>query len=112
MPRDFAFDAEPDPNILQGVCAPDPLSKTASVGCFQTTHWTEVMVAGEANSPGACEALARLCQTYWLPIYAFIRKRGHEPHQAQDLTQEFFAGFLEKRRVAQAVRDRGRFRSF
>jgi RNA polymerase sigma-70 factor (ECF subfamily) len=79
---------------------------------FHTTHWTEILVAGGDNSPGADEALARLCQTYWLPIYAFIRKRGHTPDQAQDLTQEFFAGFLEKRRVSQAVRERGRFRSF
>jgi len=82
------------------------------VGGFHTTHWTEVLAAGAEESPAANEALARLCQTYWLPIYAFIRKRGHGPHQAQDLTQEFFAGFLEKRRVGQAARERGRFRSF
>jgi DNA-directed RNA polymerase specialized sigma24 family protein len=87
-------------------------SDAGPVGCFHTTHWTEVLAAGAENSPEAGEALARLCQTYWLPIYAFIRKRGHGPHQAQDLTQEFFAGFLEKRHVEQAVRDRGRFRSF
>jgi len=81
-------------------------SDAVPVGCFHTTHWTEVLAAGAEHSPEATEALARLCQTYWLPIYAFIRKRGHGPHQAQDLTQEFFAGFLEKRRVEQAVRDR------
>jgi RNA polymerase sigma-70 factor (ECF subfamily) len=71
-----------------------------------------VLAAGAEKSPAASEALARLCQTYWLPIYAFIRKRGHGPHQAEDLTQEFFTGFLEKRCVALAVRERGRFRSF
>src|SRR5437867_4041273 len=87
-------------------------SDVVPVGCFHTTHWTEVLAAGAENSLEASEALARLCQTYWLPIYAFIRKRGHDPDQAQDLTQEFFAGFLEKRHVAQAVRARGRFRSF
>ena len=87
-------------------------SEAVPVGCFHTTHWTEVLAAGAEKSPAASEALARLCQTYWLPIYAFIRKRGHGPHQAEDLTQEFFAGFLEKRQVAQAVRDRGRFRCF
>src|SRR5215510_13165435 len=70
------------------------------------------MAAGAENSSEAGEALARLCQTYWLPIYAFIRKRGYGPYETQDLTQQFFAGFLEKRRVAQAVRERGRFRSF
>jgi DNA-directed RNA polymerase specialized sigma24 family protein len=82
------------------------------VGYFHTTHWTDVLAAGAEDRGEAGQALARLCQTYWLPIYAFIRKRGHDPHQAQDLTQEFFAVFLEKRRVAQAVRERGRFRSF
>jgi RNA polymerase sigma-70 factor (ECF subfamily) len=53
-----------------------------------------------------------LCQTYWLPVYAFVRKRGHSPEQTQDLTQAFFANFLEKQHVAKADRERGRFRSF
>ena len=79
---------------------------------FQTTHWSVVLSAGDLASPDAHAALARLCQTYWLPIYAFIRKRGHSPQQAEDLTQDFFGNFLEKNYVAKAVRDRGRFRSF
>jgi RNA polymerase sigma-70 factor (ECF subfamily) len=58
------------------------------------------------------EALADLCQTYWKPIYAFIRRNGHVPDQAQDLTQAFFAEFLEKNYVRSADRTRGRFRSF
>ena len=58
------------------------------------------------------EALARLCQTYWLPVYAFVRKRGHSPDESKDLTQAFFANFLERNSVARAVRERGRFRSF
>src|SRR5439155_8896474 len=102
------------PRALPVCCGPVNASEEQGlpIGCFHTTHWTEVLVAGAESSPEAGEALARLCQTYWLPIYAFIRKRGHGPHQAQDLTQEVFAGFLEIRHFAQAVRDRGRFRSF
>jgi len=79
---------------------------------FNTTHWSVVLAAGDQPSPQAEEALGRLCQTYWLPIYAFVRKRGHSPDQAKDLTQSFFANFLEKQHVTKANRERGRFRSF
>jgi RNA polymerase sigma-70 factor (ECF subfamily) len=79
---------------------------------FTTTHWSVVLGAGEEASPEAEAALTRLCQTYWLPVYAFVRKRGHSPEQAQDLTQAFFANFLEKQHVTKARRERGRFRSF
>jgi RNA polymerase sigma-70 factor (ECF subfamily) len=71
-----------------------------------------VLAAGEQDSSQGQEALARLCRTYWLPVYAFVRKRGHTPDQAKDLTQDFFASFLKKNSVARAVRERGRFRSF
>jgi RNA polymerase sigma factor (sigma-70 family) len=84
----------------------------ANAANFRTTHWSVVLTAGDQASPLAAAAMAQLCQTYWLPIYAFIRKRGSSPEQAQDLTQEFFAGFLEKNYVSRAARDRGRFRSF
>ena len=79
---------------------------------FATTHWSEVLAAGDQSSPKTGEALSRLCQSYWFPIYAFIRKRGYSPEQAQDLTQEFFAVFLGKNHVAKAARERGRFRCF
>jgi RNA polymerase sigma-70 factor (ECF subfamily) len=79
---------------------------------FHTTHWSVVLAAGDAQSHQAFMALSRLCQIYWFPVYAFIRKRGHSPQEAQDFTQEFFACFLEKNYVAKAVRDRGRFRAF
>jgi RNA polymerase sigma-70 factor (ECF subfamily) len=81
-------------------------------GVFNTTHWSVVLAAGEEGSEQASAALSRLCQTYWFPVYAFIRKRGHSPDQSQDFTQEFFAVFLEKNYVARAARDRGRFRAF
>jgi RNA polymerase sigma-70 factor (ECF subfamily) len=58
------------------------------------------------------QALEKLCRTYWFPLYAFIRKRGHTPEQAQDLTQGFFAAFLEKNQISKATRERGRFRCF
>src|SRR5262245_18654742 len=79
---------------------------------FATTHWSVVLAAGDRTSPETAAALSRLCQSYWFPIYAFVRKRGYSPDQAQDLTQEFFAGFLEKNHLAKAARERGRFRCF
>src|SRR5262245_16651698 len=79
---------------------------------FATTHWSVVLAAGDQSSPQTEQALSRLCQSYWFPIYAFVRKRGYTPEHAQDLTQEFFAGFLEKNHVAKAARERGRFRCF
>ena len=79
---------------------------------FATTHWSVVLAAGERGSPETEQALSRLCQSYWFPIYAFVRKRGNSPEQAQDLTQEFFAAFLEKNHLAKAARERGRFRCF
>ena len=79
---------------------------------FATTHWSVVLAAADEPSPQVEAALARLCQTYWLPVYAFVRKRGHSPEQAQDFTQAFFANFLEKQHVMKANQERGRFRSF
>jgi RNA polymerase sigma factor (sigma-70 family) len=84
----------------------------ASASRFFTTHWSVVLAAGDQDSAEAQPALARLCRSYWFPIYAFIRKRGHSPEEAQDLTQQFFATFLEKNYVARAARERGRFRTF
>jgi RNA polymerase sigma-70 factor (ECF subfamily) len=71
-----------------------------------------VLAAGDHDSEKALPALAQLCQTYWFSIYAFIRKRGASPEEAKDLTQQFFASFLEKNYVARATRERGRFRVF
>lgn len=79
---------------------------------FATTHWSVVIAAQRADSTRSQAALAHLCQTYWYPLYAFVRRQGHGPHDAQDLTQEFFARLLEKNYLAVAARERGRFRSF
>ena len=79
---------------------------------FVTTHWSVVLAAGHGDTTRAADALAHLCQTYWYPLYAYARRRGCSPHDAQDLTQEFFARLLEGNWVAKADRQRGRFRSF
>jgi RNA polymerase sigma factor (sigma-70 family) len=79
---------------------------------FPTTHWSCVFAAGEADGSLARESLAALCNAYWYPLYAYIRRRGYGVEQAQDLTQNFFARILEKGIFSEADPDRGRFRSF
>jgi RNA polymerase sigma-70 factor (ECF subfamily) len=81
-------------------------------GSFCPTHWTVVLAAGGADSVAARDALEKLCRAYWPPIYDFLRRQGHNPHDAQDLTQGFFARLLEKNSFAEADRAKGRFRSF
>ena len=78
---------------------------------FAETHWSLVLAA-RTTSPDAAAALAGLCQAYWYPLYAFVRRQGHSPHDAQDLTQEFFARLLAKNYLADVDRAKGRFRSF
>jgi RNA polymerase sigma-70 factor (ECF subfamily) len=79
---------------------------------FATTHWSVVIAAGRGDSPQAASALEKLCRAYWLPIYSYVRQRGHSPHDALDLAQGFFALLLERNDFAAANPHRGRFRSF
>jgi RNA polymerase sigma factor (sigma-70 family) len=79
---------------------------------FETTHWSLILTAGSQESPNARRALTTLCETYWYPLYAYVRRQGYRAEDAQDLTQGFFARFLEKHDVRAARRTRGRFRSF
>jgi RNA polymerase sigma-70 factor (ECF subfamily) len=79
---------------------------------FATTHWSIVLAAGDSALPGAQEALEKLCRTYWYPLYAFVRLKGHSPEDAKDLTQAFFERFLQKHYVKDVVREKGRFRTF
>jgi RNA polymerase sigma factor (sigma-70 family) len=79
---------------------------------FVTTHWSVVLTAGRTDTTRARGALERLCQTYWYPLYAYVRRRGNSPEDAQDLTQEFFARLLEHNWIGRADKQRGRFRSF
>ncbi|MDB6136134.1 MAG: hypothetical protein JWM59_4377 [Verrucomicrobiales bacterium] len=81
-------------------------------GDFNTTHWSAVFLAGQSQAPGAGTALENLCRTYWPPLYAYVRRQGHSPHDAQDLTQDFFARLLEKKYLRLASEEHGRFRSF
>lgn len=79
---------------------------------FRTTHWSLVMAARHAPTALSQQALGQLCQTYWFPVYAFVRRKGHTPEDAQDLTQGFFARVLEKDSLLQADATKGRFRTF
>lgn len=79
---------------------------------FVTTRWTMVLAAGRRSSPGSDQALAELCQTYWYPLYAFIRRRGYTREDAEDLVQAFFARFLMKNYLEGLAAERGRFRAF
>ncbi len=79
---------------------------------FATTRWTVVIAAGGPGSPAAAAALEELCQTYWYPLYAYVRRHGHAPEDAEDLTQAFFARFLEKNYLAGLHSNQGRFRAF
>ncbi len=79
---------------------------------FHTTRWSRVARAGRPEDPGAAEALEQLCQTYWYPVYSFVRRLGQPPSEAEDTVQAFFAKLLEKNLVAQADPERGRFRTF
>lgn len=91
---------------------PSDPARADSRGIFCTTRWSVVLQAGDAAAPDAHAALTHLCQQYWTPLYAFVRRSGHAPEDARDLTQEFFARLLEKRWLAEANPERGRFRSF
>ncbi len=87
-------------------------SAPAAHGQFTTTHWSMVLAAGTGSALAARNALERLCRTYWYPLYAFVRRHGNSPADAQDLTQGFFVYLLEHDLVARADRQAGRFRSF
>jgi RNA polymerase sigma factor (sigma-70 family) len=79
---------------------------------FATTHWSVVLTAANEETPEAAAALERLCRTYWYPLYAYVRREGHSPPDAQDLTQEFFARLLARNSLARVAPEKGKFRSF
>jgi RNA polymerase sigma-70 factor (ECF subfamily) len=88
------------------------MAENPAASDFPTTHWSRVLAAGDPGDASAHEALAELCQSYWFPLYAFIRRRGHDPERAQELTQDLFVRLLEKEVLAAADPARGRFRAF
>ncbi len=79
---------------------------------FATTQWSIVLAAGNGAGANSQQALAQLCEAYWYPLYAYVRRRVGNVDEAQDLTQAFFAHLLEKQALGKADRERGRFRSF
>jgi RNA polymerase sigma-70 factor (ECF subfamily) len=94
---------------------PSPASPPSEAGrssAFAATHWSIVLSAAQSDPTRARDALSKLCQVYWYPLYAYVRWRGHSREDAQDLTQEFFARLLEKNWIGRADREKGRFRSF
>jgi RNA polymerase sigma factor (sigma-70 family) len=92
--------------------APRHTNPAERAGWFTTTHWTVILDAKSQNTAQAAEGLNRLCETYWAPVYAYVRRMGHSPADSEDLTQQFFARFLEKEIYRRAERERGKFRSF
>jgi RNA polymerase sigma factor (sigma-70 family) len=95
--------AEPETNLAQ---------TPATAAWFKTTHWTVVLDARNREFPLAQDALAHLCRIYWRPIYSYLRRVGHSPEDAQDLTQEFFARFLQKDYLKAMQPEKGKFRGF
>jgi RNA polymerase sigma factor (sigma-70 family) len=91
---------------------PIGLDEAAGGPAFVTTHWSVVLTAGRSDTTRAQAALEKLCRAYWYPLYAYVRRRGTPAEDARDLTQEFFARLLAQNWVANADRERGKFRSF
>jgi RNA polymerase sigma factor (sigma-70 family) len=87
-------------------------SSSHALRMFPHTRWSVVLAATRKNSPESAAALESLCRAYWYPLYAYVRRCGQSPHDAQDLTQDFFCRLLEKRWLDSADRERGRLRTF
>jgi len=94
-------DTDPTPGLAQGERA-----------IFPTTRWSDVLRAGHTTAAETAPALERLCQTYWYPLYAFVRRRGHDAHEAEDLTQSFFAHLFEHDALKGVTEGKAKFRSF
>ena len=90
----------------------DPSPDRASAARFPSTHWSQIVAAGGCATPDGREALAELCRAYWYPLYAFVRRKGHDPETAQDLVQALFASLLERGDLSSLEPGRGHFRSF
>lgn len=81
-------------------------------GRFATTHWSVILTAGQPDATGYRQALETLCGTYWLPVYAYLRRCGHDNHEAEEFTQAFFTRLLEKEYLRNVRPAPGKFRSF
>jgi RNA polymerase sigma-70 factor (ECF subfamily) len=92
--------------------SPGDESEATAPRVFATTHWSVVLAAGQSDTALAHGALEALCKAYWYPIYVYVRRKGHGPDEAQDLTQEFFAQLIRKEQLQLADRNKGKFRTF
>jgi RNA polymerase sigma-70 factor (ECF subfamily) len=90
----------------------DTNSAPADTSRFATTHWSVVLAASSPESTRYQEAIATLCEMYWFPLYAYLRRSGYDTHQAEDHTQGFFASLLEKQGLRLVRAKRGKFRSY
>jgi RNA polymerase sigma factor (sigma-70 family) len=89
-----------------------PPSSGAGPLLFPATRWSLVLAVARKDAPESAAALEALCRAYWYPLYAYVRRRGQSPHDAQDLTQEFFSRLLAKRWLDSADREKGKLRTF
>lgn len=92
--------------------ADEPKDEGQRAQWFPVTHWTDIVAARRDGSAMATEALNRLCSTYWYPVYAYIRRKGHSDADAKDIAQGFFFHILERNLLGSADRTKGKFRSF
>ncbi len=92
--------------------APNRPSENAGGAAFRTTRWSVVVRASQSDEAASAEALEQLCRAYWYPVYCFVRRCEKGPMEAEDLVQGFFLKLLEKNYLAQADRERGKFRTF
>ena len=90
----------------------DEVARPVGPEAFKTTHWSVVLSTGDNSDSVARRAIEVLCGTYWYPLYAFVRRQGQSPEDAQDLTQEFFARLLARGAFSRADPERGRFRTY
>lgn len=98
-----------------GSMTSSPLQQSSAVGSgrhFATTRWSLILAAQQEGTAASETALATLCESYWYPLYSFVRRQGYQEAEAQDFTQDFFARLLEKNDLQDVGRERGKFRSF
>ena len=95
-----------------GLSKEEPDVPSIPAARFQTTRWSRILLARDPTNPQAKEALSALCETYWYPLYAYIRRKGYSAQESEDLTQGFFCGFLHRNYLKAVRPEKGRFRSY
>jgi RNA polymerase sigma-70 factor (ECF subfamily) len=103
---------KPPPDVHMVTDSEDQAGMDRETAGFATTHWSVVLNARKPEAPEAAQALEVLCRTYYFPLYAYVRRHGHKPSEAEDLTQEFFQRFLVRDALAVVAPEKGKFRSY